>query len=1024
MKIYHDTFATQYGAHSLAWVVSTIVLFAQMLTQINAIALSQEPAKGLTAEQSLAKMQVPGGFEVQVVASEPLVRQPVAIEFDDRGRLWVIQYLQYPNPNGLSRVSVDRFSRTKYDRIPEPPPRGPRGADRITILEDTNGDGRMDQEHDFVDGLNLATGIALGHGGVFVLNVPYLLFYRDRNRDDIPDSEPEVLLTGFGMEDAHSVANSLTFGPDGWLYGCQGSTVTANIRGIEFQQGVWRYHPQTREFELFCEGGGNSWGLDFDRTGRLFYSTNYGGYTMLHGVQGGYFVKSFGKHGALHNPHAYGYFEHVPHKDFQGGHVTVGGIVYQGDAFPDVFRNKYIAGDLLGHGIYWHSISPRGSTVQTSHEGELLVSKDSWFAPTDVTMGPDGAVYVTDWNDARTAHPDPDADWDRSNGRVFRIAPKGLKAAAPIDFAKIENDELVRLHRHPSQWYVRQARQELVRRFRPSDPATKRGDIAELQQAFFETASKADDEIVALEALWSLNALGGFNQARGMELLSSPHAAVRMWTVRLFGDTRKISSELAHRLDEFAENEPDASVRQQLACSAARFPAHQALPIINANINRDIDADDPYIPLLWWWSVEKHSIEGREEVLKRFVRPTLWKSRLGREVLLTRLIRRYAAERTIEGLDSVVRLLDAAPDTTSRRMLWSHVLLGWQQLPNDVMTDAWIAQAREHALSRILLSDWRLAPSDLSLMQLAVSMRFPEPIAAAVAEAFDSQSEVSRRVALLNMLSQIGDPQLIEPSLAVLESNQSEAVRLAALQVLANFEDPRVAERLIGLHRISKVESLKSQIRDALLGRASSARAWLNAVDRQQIEPTATSIEQIRRVALLGDKQLDAMVEKHWGKLEGSTREEKLAEVRRLNNDLRAGTGNESAGRELFTKHCAACHQLFDQGKKVGPDLTSANRQDRDFLLVSLVDPSSVIRKEYVSVVIQTTSGRVLTGLAIERDDSSITLSDAKGDRIIVPTNEIENLRDSSVSIMPDNLYLQLKPQELRDLFAYLQSKK
>ena len=129
-------------------------------------------AQVLTAEQSVEAMHACDGFTVEVVASEPLVRQPVAIEFDDRGRLWVIQYLQYPNPNGLKRVFVDRFSRTKYDRVPEPPPHGPRGDDRITILEDSDDDGRMDRSHDFIDGLNLATGIAFGHGGVYVLNVP------------------------------------------------------------------------------------------------------------------------------------------------------------------------------------------------------------------------------------------------------------------------------------------------------------------------------------------------------------------------------------------------------------------------------------------------------------------------------------------------------------------------------------------------------------------------------------------------------------------------------------------------------------------------------------------------------------------------------------------------------------------------------------------------------------------------------------------------------------------------------------
>src|SRR5262249_43827946 len=157
-------------------------------------------------------------------------RQPVAVDFDDRGRLWVMQYLQYPNPAGLKRVRVDRYSRTVYDRVPEPPPRGPKGADRLTILTAFDKSGRATGAKDFVAGLNLATGFAFGHGGVFVLQVPYLLFYADRDGDDVPDGDPDVLLAGFGMEDAHSVANSLTWGPDGWLYGCQGSTVTARIR--------------------------------------------------------------------------------------------------------------------------------------------------------------------------------------------------------------------------------------------------------------------------------------------------------------------------------------------------------------------------------------------------------------------------------------------------------------------------------------------------------------------------------------------------------------------------------------------------------------------------------------------------------------------------------------------------------------------------------------------------------------------------------------------------------------------------
>ena len=987
--------------------------------------------QGLTPDEAVKRMKVADGFEVSVVASEPLVRQPVAIEFDDRGRLWVIQYLQYPNPAGLMRVQVDRFSRTKYDRVPEPPPKGPRGADRITILEDTDGDGRMDRGKDFVEGLNLTTGIAFGHGGVFVLNVPYLLFYPDRNRDDVPDSDPDVLLSGFGMEDAHSVANSLTFGPDGWLYGCQGSTVTANVRGIEFQQGVWRYHPLTREFELYCEGGGNSWGLDFDRVGNLFYSTNWGGNVLLHGVQGGYFVKAFAKHGALHNPHAFGFFDHAPHKNFRGGHVTVGGIVYQGDSFPDSFRGKYIAGDLLGHGVYWHDVEPRGSTFQTAHGGELLVANDTWFAPTDVTMGPDGAIYVSDWHDSRMAHPDPDAEWDRSNGRIYRIAAKETKPAAPIDFAKLSNDELLKLHSHRSQWYVRRARQELARRAAnqhdaqaSGPPASKpknnpslalRASIERLHQ----TALNDSDESAALEALWTLNVCGGFDESLAFKLLDSPHAAVRMWTVRLLGDPKQaVSSEMAHRLDDFAEQDLSVHVRQQLACTAARLPANQAMPIINANINRDIDNADPYLPLLWWWAVERHSVSGRNEVMKRFVRPSLWKSKLGRETLLSRLVRRYAAEGTAADHASCLQLLRAAPSDDERDRLLASLLAGWREAPRELSPATPAVLSPE--LTEWIVSRWQTKPEDATLLAFALALKHRPAYDRTLKECLNPQADANRRVALLALMADAVEPASAEPLLAVmLSAAEPESIRSAAANLLARLNSDRVTTALMSaLPKLSP--KLKAQAIEMLLGRKTSSAALLKFVDQGHLKAIEIPVDQVRRVALFEDHALDALVTKHWGKLGAATREEKLAEVRRLNNDLRAASGNIEAGKAVYKKHCAACHQIFGEGTKLGPDLTTANRKDRDYLLISLVDPSVVIRKEFLSHVVQTVDGRVLNGLVVERTDAGLTIANAKNERVTIAIADIEVLRESPVSLMADDLYRLLKPQELRDLLAYL----
>lgn len=973
------------------------------------IATSDLLAQGYSPDEAVKRMSVPNGFQVQLVASEPLVRQPVCIEFDNRGRLWVIQYLQYPNPAGLKRVKVDRYSRTVYDRVPEPPPKGPRGADRITILEDTDGDGRMDRSRDFIDGLNLTTGIAFGHGGVFVLNVPYLLFYPDRNRDDVPDSDPEVLLTGFGMEDAHSVANSLTWGPDGWLYGCQGSTVTANIRGIEFQQGVWRYHPLTREFELFCEGGGNSWGLDFDAVGNLFYSTNWGGFVMLHGLQGANYVKSFGKHGALHNPHAYGFFDHVPHRDFRGGHVTAGGIVYQGDSFPDSLRGKYIAADLLGHGVYWHHLEPRASSFQSAHGGELLKGNDTWFAPTDVTLGPDGAVYVADWHDARTAHPDPDAEWDRSNGRIFRIAASGTKPAVLMDFAKQSNEQLLALLDHRSQWYVRRARQELAHRREASIVPTLR-----------ERLLKEASELRAVEALWTLHVSGGFDEAFAVELLTSPHAAVRSWTIRFLGDSKGVSSEMASRLNYFAEKEPSLAVRTQVACSAARLPAHQAMPMINANIIRDVDHSDPSLPLLWWWAVERHSVSGREEVMKRFVRPSAWSSRLSRETLLPRLMRRYAAEGTNAGFECCLRLLKSAPSDAERDHLWEPMHFGLREVPRGDAKSARLADVSE--LAELILASWRRSPDNLTLLSLAMSLEENEPREVVRQGIGNMKLDAGRRAALIGLLAESSDTSANSLLISLaLSLSEAEPIRSAALTALARFDDERIATELLAAYQKLSAK-LQSQARDLLLDRPASARLLLKAVDRGEIKAAEVPLDQIRRVAIHDNRELDALVTKHWGKLQAATREEKLAEVRRLSNDLRAGPGDAASGKAVFKKHCANCHQLFGEGTKLGPDLTTANRKDQNFLLISLVDPSSVIRKEFVSAVVQTKDGRLLTGLIFDRSNAAVTLVNAKNERQTIAESDIDEFQESPISLMPDNQYQQLKPQELRDLFRYLGS--
>ncbi len=951
-------------------------------------------------------MQVPAGLEVWLVASEPLVRQPVCIEFDDRGRLWAIQYLQYPNPAGLARTKVDRFSRTEYDRLPEPPPKGPVGADRITILEDTDGDGVADRGRDFVAGLNLTSGLAFGYGGVFVLQTPYLLFYPDRNRDDVPDADPDVLLTGFGMDDAHSVANSLTWGPDGWLYGCQGSTVTARIRGIEFQQGVWRYHPFTHEFELYCEGGGNSWGLDFDRHGRLLYSTNHGGYRLLHGLPGAYYWKSFGKHGPLHNPFAFGYFDHAPHRDFRGGHVTVGGIVYRGDGLPAPFRDTYISADLLGHGMHWNEIQPRGSTVATAHAGDFLISNDTWFAPSDVTTGPDGAVYVCDWHDSRTAHPDPDAEWDRSNGRIYRIAMPGRTTPRVDDLRTQSTASLIALHSHSNDWFVRRARRMLTERRDPEAILPLRTMVAASTQPQLR-----------LEALWTLASCGGLTDRLAIELLQDADPFLRRATVQLLGDERPVSSQVVRALMDLAPTEPDVVVRAQLACTARRLPPAAAIQLAQRLAARNEDQVDPFVPLLLWWAVEQHADVERAALVEWLCEPTTSTQPIVQQTILPRFLRRSSAVGDAASLKAVAQILNAVRDRAAQLPLLANIEQGWQERrANGPIPDEFTE------FVRVL---WREDAREEALLRLALRLHFPaarQRVSELVSDRRASEADRKMGIGILADLGTDTDAQLLTK--LVLDEQEPAGVRLAAIDAVQRFALSDVGDALLKVYP-SGQPPLKDRLQSALLSRPEWGTRFLAEFDAKRLPVTDLTAERWQGIVNRLAPEARSKISRLWGRVSPPTPEERLAEVRRLNNDLRAEPGNAAKGHPLFTQHCATCHRLHGEGHAVGPDLTHANRGDRDYLLVQLVDPNAIIRKEYVTYIATTKDGRVLTGLLVEQNAGGVTLLAAKAEKLMIAASNLDELRESDASLMPENVLKKLTPQgnAVKDFFIPLASK-
>jgi len=984
--------------------------------------LPRTSGQGFPPADAAKRMKPADGLTVKLFAAEPDVRQPIFVKCDDRGRVWTIQYLQYPNPAGLSRVKVDRWSRTVYDRVPEPPPKGPKGADRITICEDSDGDGRADRFKDFVAGLNLCTGVEFGFGGVFVLQAPYLLFYPDRDRDDVPDADPEVLLTGFGMEDAQSLANHLTWGPDGWLYGLNGSTTTCRIRGIEFQQGVWRYHPTTKAFELFCEGGGNVYGLTFDADGNLFYSSNLG--LFWHAHQGAYYLKNVGKHGPLHNPFAYGWLSHVAHDAPTGG-PTTGGTVYRGHTFPERFRGRFLAGDFLRHTASSWELRPKGATVAAHFRELLLDSRDTWFGATDLCLGPDGSVYLSDFYDRRTAHPDPDADWDRNNGRIYKVEATGTKPATRPDLGKLSSRELVGLLKHPNEWYADRARVLLAER---RDEAT--------WPALRELARQRADERLALRGLWTLYVAGGLDERLAAELLAHPGEHVRAWVVRLLGDSKTVSVALAGRFAELAANDPSPVVRAQLACTVKRLPGEQALPVVERLLTRDADTADAVIPWLLWWAVESQAVSDQERVTAFFASADNRKYKLV-QANLGRLVRRYAADGTAPGYRAAHKLLAALP-ASDRAALYedldrglSERAVGLPPVGQGGLFDALAAPGSEtptptrkyesitSELTAVIRAAWEELPTNAARTRLALRAGVTAARDRVHADLADPKTPHPLLLERLATLDELGTDSCAPAALGLLASDDAD-VPLRALTVLGRFGGPRVGGAILKAYP-SLPPTAKSRAREVLFGRKEWARAFLALVEAGTIVPVDVPVEQVRLLALFDDPGIDAAVRKHWGSVRPGTPEEKLAEVRRFSNDLRAGTGDPARGKLLFVKHCATCHKLFGDGGTVGPDLTTSSRADTTWLIASVVDPAAVVRAQYAQYAAHTLDGAVRTGIIAEQDGASVTLIDAQANKARLPRDRIDTLKELPTSLMPEKLLDPLTPQERRDLFRYLQ---
>jgi glucose/arabinose dehydrogenase len=534
---------------------------------------SKPPGPALSPQAAMEKMQVPEGFTVELVASEPDLVNPVAMAIDERGRFWVTESFEYPR------------------REPGP------GKDRIKILEDTDGDGKAEKVTIFAEGLNIPSGIAVGYGGVWVANAPDILFLQDTNGDGKADKQ-EVIVTGFGRFDTHELPNSFTWGPDGYLYGLNGVFNAASVvypkespnykegqKPWNFTCAMFRIHPVKKTFEVFCEGTSNPWGIAFDNLGSAFVSACVIDH-LWHLTETGYYHRQ----GGPYPPFTWKLESIVKHQHQLAAYCGI--HYFDSDAYPEKYRNKLFMGNIHGGCINVDKLTRRGSTYFGETDEDFLTANDPWFMPVVQKTGADGSLYILDWYDRYHCYQDANADpkgIDRANGRLYRVRYKDTPRVKDLDLAKDTDDQLVK-RLEANNDFIRATALRLLQE-RHAAPHKGMLQSEEALQAISLNAQASMRQ--RLLSLWAVGGNSANRRTYMANVLKSSEAELRAWGVRLLGNEHQDFEEIASLADD-----PSPDVKLQVAIAARKMEGGKALPLlvkIAANCG-----DDPLIPQIVW----------------------------------------------------------------------------------------------------------------------------------------------------------------------------------------------------------------------------------------------------------------------------------------------------------------------------------------------------------------------------------------------------------------------------------------
>jgi putative membrane-bound dehydrogenase-like protein len=946
---------------------------------------------------------VPEGFEVRLFAAEPDVINPVAMTWDERGRLWVVELYEYP-----------------LGAAPGTKPR-----DRIKILEDTDGDGRADKVTVFADGLNLATGIQVGYGGVFVGQAPDLLFLQDTNHDDVADTRT-VLMTGFGLEDRHELLNGFTWGPDGQLYMTHGVFTHSRVKipeasapGVEVTAAVARFHPRTKKFEVFADGTSNPWGVDFDRYGNAFVSACVIDH-LFHMAAGGIYVR---QGGTPANPYSYQLLPSiVDHKHHMAAYAGI--QVYQGNQFPKEWQGEVLFGNIHQSAINHDHLVPNGSSFKAEAQKDFLTTTDGWFRPVSEQVGPDGALWVMDWYDKYPCYQNAQADpegVDREHGRIWRVVYTGRNPGAKVpsrpevkmDLAKLGTAELVKLLTNPNIWQRKMAQRLLTER---RDPAA----VPELKKLLREGKTLE----ARLFALWTLNSSAQIGESVLEDFYQDKEPAIRAWIARIVGERQLANDVVIKGLGQMA-SDPDPGVRLAVATAARQLvsgsltvdtPVSGDLKAIETGrilaplVQASADAKDPLIPFMIWQAAEPKIAENPEPAFRWLAEHGVDTMPLSGQ-LARKTMRRICDTQDVGKLDMAMQFVAAVSEKDVALTVASldGLLDGLQgnKMKPTVDTEPLLKKLAESGKPELVDRAQRLGTlwGDASSIQ------------AAVGTVNDSKASTDERIKAVQAVRKVKTSTSRDAMFQVLANKNPEPLKLEAIRALGEIGGDNVAEGLVQLWKEFTPEERRVST-EVLVSRNRWIYTFLSAIETKTIFPNEIPATVIRTLSENSNLAIRQRAAQDIGRVRPADADKQKI-IAAKKEMILAGQADLRAGHELAKKTCFVCHKLYGEGADVGPDLTGVGRSTLDALLANVIDPNQVVGKGYENTEIETKDGRSVSGRLVENTDTHIKLLSAGPKEEVVSKADIATMRTGELSVMPEGLE-QMSDADFRNLIMFI----